>query len=224
MAKETRKSHINGLPIVLESMLNHLLTISDLKSWSMYQNKDGLLSLNIRFSDILDDNVGIIDMPVSYRKVPARQLMRSRQRALDHNKLVANTHTPIQSTTHIVNMETQTENFDNHTTHKKRKISANCLSPETNRHEHDENNRSYINIDSPTIVAEPKEEYQDYEPDIDLKEYEPDAPVVMEFEPDVPAVTEYEPAVPAVTEYEADSDESDEYETPLLTLHQVIQL
>ena len=111
MAKETRKSHINGLPIVLESMLNHLLTISDLKSWSMYQNKDSLVSLNIRFSDKVDDNVVDIDMPVSYRKVPARQLRRSRQRALDHNK-PTDTHIKSQNN-NIANINTPDTPVDN---------------------------------------------------------------------------------------------------------------
>ena len=66
-------------------MLNHLLCISDLKSWSIYRNKGGLVTLNIRFSHILDDNLGDLDMPISYKKVNARQVMRSRQGAQDHN-------------------------------------------------------------------------------------------------------------------------------------------
>ena len=43
------------------------------------------MTLNIRFSHVLDDNLCDIDMPTSYRKVSARQVMRSRQRAQDHN-------------------------------------------------------------------------------------------------------------------------------------------
>ena len=78
-------SHTPGLLKALQSMLNHLLGISDLKSWSIYQNKGGLVTLNIRFSHVLDDNLCDIDMPTSYRKVSARQVMRSRQRAQDHN-------------------------------------------------------------------------------------------------------------------------------------------
>ncbi len=79
MAMDLPNSHTTGLPMALKSMLNHLLSISDLKSWSIYQNKDSLVNLNIRFSNILDGNVCDIDMPASYRKVNARQLMRSRQ-------------------------------------------------------------------------------------------------------------------------------------------------
>ena len=183
MAKDIRKSHINGLPIVLESMLTHLLTISDLKSWSMYQNKDGLVSLNIRFSNILDDNVDIIDMPVSYRKVPAKQLMRSRQRALDHTKPTDTHSTPIHNNTHnnptpfITNtiVDTGHDNVANVT--KKRRLDN--LTPELLRRSTRKDSAQDLFIDTPCNI---KKSCEHESPDIGLS---PES--LHDFFPSVPS-------------------------------------
>jgi hypothetical protein len=74
---------------------------SGIKSWSIYENKNGCVNLNIRFATYVDDNTGhsgSVDFPVTYRKVGARQLERSRARARQYqnnNTVDTTMHTPV---------------------------------------------------------------------------------------------------------------------------------
>jgi len=81
-----------GLPTVLNLLLKQLLNNNDINSWSIYENKVGIINLNIRFSVQVDDNAAsqcIVDMPATYRKVGQKQVDRSRARAQQYNKTLA---------------------------------------------------------------------------------------------------------------------------------------
>ena len=74
-----------GLPTVLNLLLKQLLNNNDINSWSIYENKVGIINLNIRFSVQVDDNAAsqcIVDMPATYRKVGQKQVDVA---GLEHN-------------------------------------------------------------------------------------------------------------------------------------------
>ena len=48
MGMDLQNSHRTGPPIALQRMLYHVLGISDLKTWSIYQFKERLVTLNTR--------------------------------------------------------------------------------------------------------------------------------------------------------------------------------
>ena len=79
-----------GLPTVLNSLLTQLLSTSEIKGWSIYENSGGnsagLVNLNIRFSPLVSnsDPAIVIDMPAAYRKLGHKQMERSRARALSY--------------------------------------------------------------------------------------------------------------------------------------------
>ena len=54
MALDLTNIHNSGLPIILNNLLNQLLSSSEIKGWSIYENSGGkfagLVNLNIRFS------------------------------------------------------------------------------------------------------------------------------------------------------------------------------
>ena len=144
MAMELPKYRNNGRPIALESMLNSLLGISDLKSWSIYQNDGGLVNINIRFCNIEDDNISEFDMPASYRKVSANQLKRSRLRAQDHKaQNMSINNKPVSPRI------TRSKTTNDSTTNKKRKMDS---PPEYNRELSSDQSNIGLNIDTPVSV------------------------------------------------------------------------
>ena len=70
------------MPPALTSMLNHLLrTHGSIKSWNIYQGDNGIVNVNIRFSDITGEFIMPVEEPVSYKRVSSRQLACNKVRA-----------------------------------------------------------------------------------------------------------------------------------------------
>jgi len=79
---------ISDLPIVLQSMINSLLsTCGSVKSWNIYENSQDLVNITIRFdkSICIPNASGHVIEPVSYKRQSIRQVERNRSRANTYN-------------------------------------------------------------------------------------------------------------------------------------------
>ena len=73
------------MPLALTNMLNHLLrTHGNIKSWNVYQGDNGIVNVNIRFSDITGESNMPVEEPVSYKRVSSRQLARNKVRVISN--------------------------------------------------------------------------------------------------------------------------------------------
>ena len=101
------------MPPALKNMLNHLLkTHGSIKSWNIYQGDNGIVNVNIRFSDITGESNMPVEEPVSYKRVSSRQLARNKVRANTYkSKQQANAHT--QTDTINTEMDTKKRKFEN---------------------------------------------------------------------------------------------------------------
>lgn len=81
-----------GLPDMLTNMLGTIIKSNKLNSWNIYENRPGVICVNIRFTaDIAIEGSGTYEQPMHYRRQSDRQVTRNRDRArIYHNK---HTHT-----------------------------------------------------------------------------------------------------------------------------------
>ena len=117
---------LDKIPKTLKLLMGQIFVTNMLNSWSIYENKDGFVVINIRFNQNTEHVTP--DQSISYRRISAKQMNRNKQRTQSH----------------------QNHNVDSPTTQtKKRKILD--MSPEQNRME--ACTVSYnTNIDTPEIV------------------------------------------------------------------------
>ena len=106
MSQDLHKAHINGLPPVLNCLLNQLLNTNELKSWSIYENNSGFVNVNIRFSNVTSDNNSDIVIPATYRKVGVKQLERNRNRAAQYNSTHRQTRSQTKLQENLEDIET----------------------------------------------------------------------------------------------------------------------
>ena len=136
-----------GLPPILVNMLETLVDQNTLSSWNIFSNKQGIVCVNIRFTQ-LADNAGHVDMvqPVYYRRQTPKQISRNKQRAATHHRTHTNTCTHIEDIQHDRNSSLH---------HKKRKMDHG--SPENIRQCIFQSNHTEL-VDTPELVI--KDEYQ----------------------------------------------------------------
>ena len=124
----------DNIPSTLKSLMGTLFNTNILNSWNIFENRDGVVVINIRFrQDTLQPSV--LHEPIAFRRLSTKQITRNRQRSqLFQNNL---------------------HNSQN-TLNKKRKLST--ASPEINLVE---SNTAHHFIDTPEAVSFRPLEYDD---------------------------------------------------------------
>ena len=72
---------ITGLPLVLENILESVLGSYELRNWNIFNEKNGNVSIKLRFWNKGEGQINVQEDIVSYRRKSSSQINRDRQRA-----------------------------------------------------------------------------------------------------------------------------------------------
>ena len=140
----------HGLPYALSTMLQQLCTNNDLRSWNIFEGKNGQICCNIQFDvcDIIGDSQPVHDPTCSYRRVSKQQQARNLTRVARYRDRTKVDHN---------NKRDQYTSTDQLSTPQNKKRKCDSNTPEQNRENNDELDIVRLNIDSPEtcVVDQP---------------------------------------------------------------------
>ena len=77
---------ITGLPVVLEKILESVLELHQLQNWNIFNEKNGNVSVKLRFSKEGQGQVHVQEDTISYRRKSSSQIKRDQQRAVKRRR------------------------------------------------------------------------------------------------------------------------------------------
>jgi len=84
-------SGLEKIPNTLKLLMGQLLNANTLNSWNIYENRSGVVTVNIRF---IQDSQEHFE-PVSFRRINAKQMNRNRQRVQTYQNSSSNSPTAV---------------------------------------------------------------------------------------------------------------------------------